>query len=92
MISQVGGSRPGVPQEKLPEFTSVARNSAKWARRGGWLLIKINTKYLAAGDAIESGWICLKSAPFTKAKYIPHPNPIVAVGEVERYQTQIDAG
>ena len=80
VISQVGGSRPGVPQEKLPEFTSVARNSAKWARRGGWLLVKINTKYLAAGDAGESGWICLKSAPLLNAKYIPHPNPVAAVG------------
>ncbi|WP_157015865.1 hypothetical protein [Pseudomonas batumici] len=78
--SQVGGSRPGVPQEKLPEFTSVPQNSAKWARRGGWLLVEINTQYLARGDGLESGWICLKSAPLVKAKYIPHPNPIVAVG------------
>lgn len=80
MVSQVGGSQVGIPQEKLPEFTSVARNSAKWARRGGWLLLQINTKYLVAGDGVESGWVCLKSAPLIKAKYIPHPNPIIPTG------------
>src|SRR4051812_28774229 len=37
-ISQVGGSQPGKPQVKLPEFTARASNSAAWARRGGWLL------------------------------------------------------
>lgn len=76
MISQVGGSQPGIPQEKLPEFTSVPANSAKWARRGGWLVVKINTKYLIAGDAGEKGWICLKNAPLISAHYLPHPKPL----------------
>ncbi len=80
MISQVGGSQPGIPQEKLPEFTSVAANSAKWARRGGWLLVQINTRYLIAGDAGESGWICLKSAPLVSAHFLPHPTPVSAPG------------
>lgn len=80
VISQVGGSQQGAPQEKLPEFTSVAQNSAAWARRGGWFLIKINTRYLAAGDGGQKGWICLKTAPLLRAKFIPHPNPIILTG------------
>ncbi len=80
MISQVGGAQPGIPQVKLPEFTSVPANSAKWARRGGWLVVAINTKYLIAGDAGEKGWICLKNAPLVSANYIPHPNPVTAPG------------
>lgn len=80
MISQVGGSQPGIPQAKLPEFTSVAANSAKWARRGGWLLVEINTSYLIAGDAGESGWVCLKNAPLVSAIYIPHPTAVSAPG------------
>ncbi len=78
MISQVGGSQPGIPQEKLPEFTSVPANATKWARRGGWLVVKINTRYLIAGDAGESGWICLKNAPLVFAQFLPHPEPLTA--------------
>lgn len=81
MISQVGGSQPGIPQEKLPEFTSVAANSAKWARRGGWLVVQINTRYLIAGDVGESGWICLKNAPLVSACFLPHPTPAVQEGK-----------
>jgi hypothetical protein len=81
MISQVGGSRPGVPQEKLPEFTSVAANATKWAKRGGWLVVKINTQYLIAGDAGESGWVCLKNAPLLTAQFLPHPAPVVEEGK-----------
>jgi hypothetical protein len=75
-ISQVGGSQPGRPQEKLPEFTAVASNSASWSRRGGWLVIKIRAKYLVRGDVGQSGWVCLHSAPLEAAEFIPHPNPV----------------
>jgi len=76
VISQVGGSQPGVAQQKLPEFTSVAAKAEKWARRGGWLLVCISTEFLAVGDKGESGWVCLKTAPLVECLYIPHPKPL----------------
>ncbi len=79
IISQVGGSQPGKPQEKLPEFTSVAGNAEKWAKRGGFLMVQIRAKYLGRGDVGQSGWVCRKEAPLEGANFIDHPNPI-AVG------------
>ena len=76
VISQVGGSQPGRRQEKLPEFTAVASNSAQWERRGGWLVIKIRAKYLARGDVGQRGWVCLHGAPLEWGQFIPHPNPV----------------
>lgn len=75
-ISQVGGSQPGVPQKKLPEFTTRSVNSINWARRGGWFVIKIRAKYLTKGDVGQYGWICLKNAPIESGQFIPHPNPV----------------
>ena len=74
-VSQVGGSQPGIPQSKLPEFTCDPDLSVKWARRGGWLMVRINTKYLAKGDVGQQGWVCLPSAP-VEAMFIPHPQPV----------------
>jgi len=73
--SQVGGSQPGIPQSKLPEFTCDPALSVKWARRGGWLMVRINTKYLVKGDVGQQGWVCLHSAP-VEAVFIPHPQPV----------------
>ena len=74
-VSQVGGSQPGKPQRKLPEFTSVPQKSLKWARRGGWLVVKVKTKYLLRGDVGQFGWVCLHAAPIEVGWFIPHPNP-----------------
>lgn len=79
IISQVGGSQPGKPQEKLPEFTSVPGNAEKWAKRGGFLMVQIRAKYLGRGDVGQNGWVCLKEAPLEGANFIGHPNP-VAIG------------
>ncbi|MBI2771725.1 MAG: DUF4765 family protein [Burkholderiales bacterium] len=75
VISQVGGSQPGKKQVKLPEFTAVVGNSDKWAKRGGWLFVRISTLYLVRGDLGERGWVCLRSAPVEMAQFVPHPNP-----------------
>lgn len=75
-ISQVGGSQPGMAQVKLPEFTTVPERSVNWARRGGWLVVKIRAKYLTKGDVGQSGWVCFPGAPLEWAQYIPHPNPV----------------
>jgi hypothetical protein len=74
-ISQVGGSAVGRPQQKLPEFTATGVIATKWARRGGWLLIKIKTKYLTLGDPGQDGWMCRHAAPLEWAQFIGHPNP-----------------
>lgn len=74
-VSQVGGSQPGKAQEKLPEFTCKPEYSVKWARRGGWLVIRINAKYLVKGDVGQEGWVCKPEAPIAGA-FIPHPNPV----------------
>lgn len=75
-ISQVGGSQPGRPQAKLPEFTAAAQNTLGWARRGGWLVVKIRAKYLVRGDVGQCGWVCLHGAPLEWGQFIPHPNPV----------------
>lgn len=75
-VSQVGGSQVGRPQQKLPEFTANIRKSMNWARRGGWLVVKIKAKYLTLGDVGQSGWVCFHNAPLQWAQFVPHPDPI----------------
>jgi hypothetical protein len=68
----VGGSQPGQPQVKLPEFTADKQKSVNWARRGGWLCVKIRAKYLTRGDTGQKCWVCKKKAPLIEARFIPY--------------------
>lgn len=75
-VSQVGGYQGGKIIEKYPEFTDNPQNTLKWARRGGWLVVKIRAKYLVLGDVGQSGWVCLHSAPLEWGSFIEHDRPV----------------
>lgn len=59
---QVGGSRPGVRLQRLPEFTTNADVAKRFAG-GRVVCIWIKRKYLCKGSVAEAGWVALPEAP-----------------------------
>ena len=77
--SQVSGSRPGKPQQKLPEFTCEVEASCKWAKRGGWMIVEIEAQYLEKGDVGQAGWVCHYAAPIKVLAVVKHPKPVIGL-------------
>lgn len=50
---------------RLPEYAALEPTRMSWSWRHHLVVVKINTRYLARGSSVESGWVAYPSAPVT---------------------------